>query len=610
MRKFHLCAFCLCGTLLLAQSAGSGANTPPVVVDAVVTGPDGSPIHGLAAADFHVLQDGKEQAIAAFQTRTGPAAPGISPDQRVVLLFAPQSPESQQWIQQAASAFVAANAGANRLVEIVFTDVCYTTTLTPFMDDGARLQHVFAKWPDLLHCDHPAEASANLRAAYYASVAENLGRTPGHKTVVLFVATAGPLAAADNQPAAAAPTAHHARAHAQRNAEPHQDPYDMEHEFRKADASVYPIQTQTGAAIPAWAVSLAEVTGGHELTALDPLTREENETYRLAIVPHVTGEGTCHDLKVTVDRPDAKVFGRNLFCNVAEPATTAVVVQPRDAGLDTLAASDKTGQTAASASVPYFYEPNGVARVNMALDIPSPVLDPTDWNGKVHAEMNVLGVAYAAGSGEVAARFTHKMTFDFETRAQFDNFLRKPLHCEQQFEIVPGDYQFKVVFQSAKDRFGAVETPLAIQPFAKTQLSLSAIALSRDVQPITSEDEEAAADAGEAPLTFRGNRIAVSGSDVLPKGGAPEAYFEIYTPVETAAARLSMRLRVLDAGGQERWTSGDVDLSSLVKIGSHVIPVALRLPLAGLPPGAYRGELTVKDSAGGQAVREITFRTE
>ena len=70
-------------------------------------------------------------------------------------------------------------------------------------------------------------------------------------------------------------------------------------------------------------------------------------------------------------------------------------------------------------------------------------------------------------SGEVAARFTHKMKFDFDTRQQFDDFLRRPLHCEHQFEVAPGNYQFKVVFRSAKDRFGAVEAPLAIDPLQR-----------------------------------------------------------------------------------------------------------------------------------------------
>jgi hypothetical protein len=328
----------------------------------------------------------------------------------------------------------------------------------------------------------------------------------------------------------------------------------------------------------------------------------------------VSGEGSCHELNVTVNRPDVQVFGRNFYCNVVEQVSTAAVVfKPRENDLDSLAASDETGNTQASASLPFFYEPNGVARVHLALDIPNPVLQPTDANGKVHAELDVLGVAYATASGAVAARFTHKMQFDFDTRQQFDDFLRRPLHCEHQFEVAPGNYLFKVVFRSAKERFGAVEAPLAIEPFNGAQLSLSAIALSRSVQPLSQEAAQDEADTGEVPLLFRGNRITVSGSDNLPRAGATEAYFEIYHPPVAGGGKvqLTMRLRLLDAqSNQERWSSGDVDLSALAKPGDRVIPVAVRLPVAGLPAGAYRAELTVKDSAGGQAVRGINFRTE
>jgi hypothetical protein len=48
----------------------------------------------------------------------------------------------------------------------------------------------------------------------------------------------------------------------------------------------------------------------------------------------------------------------------------------------------------------------------------------------------------------------------------------------------------------------------------------------------------------------------------------------------------------------------------LAKSGIRVIPVALVLPVAGLPAGTYRAELTVKDSAGGKAARKIDFRTQ
>jgi len=609
-----------------AQTGGSGgadaaaaqpnAAPAPVLVDAVVTGSNGEPVPGLTAKDFTILEDGKEQAITALDTHSGPAVPEIPRQQRFVLLFSPQSDDARAWVQQAAAKFIVDNAGPGRLISVVFGDVCYNTISSPFSGDAARLQSVLTKWPDLLHCDRVLDPTGAMLPLYYAQLAKGLGQVPGHKIVVLFVATAGSAAAA-GKPPETFPTARRPRARGEKAAEEHQDPFDMELEFRKADVSVYPVEPLPGAAAPAWAHSLAEATGGREISRagggvdiFDPLTREQSESYTLAFLPAPSAEGSCHALKVTADRPGVNVRARNLYCNVRQVAAAAP--KPAENDLERLAESAETGNTAASASVPFFYEPNGVARVDVAIDIPAPALEPTELNGKVHAEMDVLGLAYVPG-GDVAARFTNKMKFDFDSRQQFDAFLRRPLHYEKQFEMVPGNYQFKAVFRSSKDKFGVVEAPLAVDPFHNGQLSLSAIALSRSVQPISPEDAQEETEDGNTPLVFRGNRIAVSGSDILPKTGAAEAYFEIYEPLANPAATIgmTMSLRVLDGkSGEQRWNSGNVDLGALARTAGHVIPVAVKLPVANLRPGAYRAELTVKDSAGGEATRGVEFRTE
>jgi hypothetical protein len=305
-----------------------------------------------------------------------------------------------------------------------------------------------------------------------------------------------------------------------------------------------------------------------------------------------------------------KVRGRNLYCNVHE--ITLASTNPLEAELEDLAASPKAGNTAASASAPFFYEAGGAARVNLAVEIPTPVFNPTEANGKLHASMDVLGLAYNLG-GSVTARFGDKVSFDFASRQQFDEFVQHPLRYEHQFEIAPGTYRFKLIFRTAKDRFGVVETPLAVDPVDAGQLSLSAIAISRDVEPISQDDAQEELDEGKKPLIFRGNQITVAGSDVLPKAGTAEAYFEIYEPPAAGAepVQLTMRLRLLDAqSNQQKWDSGDVDLSALAKSGKRAIPVALKLPVASLPSGSYRAELMVKDSAGGASGRSVQFRTE
>ncbi|MGA2154221.1 MAG: hypothetical protein ABSH37_07390 [Bryobacteraceae bacterium] len=597
---------------LAAQTGGSGdqgtsnlklkAEARLVLVDAVVTGKKDEPVHGLTKDDFRIFEDGKEQPITAFQSRLGPATSGISRQQHFVIWLDVNSGDDWKSIQQAAAKFIADNAGPNRVMSVVYSDVCHAQVVTPFTTDVGELQRALGAAPNV-----------------YARVAQDLSHVPGHKVVALFT-TPGPptYSAASNKPTSAA-TAAQILADAEKNADAFREPYQkqMQLAFRKADVSVYPIESQSGAQTAGYWLTLADVTGGHELSrgndvlaVLDLLAREQDESYTLAYVPQESPEGSCHELKVTVGRPDVKVRGRNLYCNIRE--ITLASTNPLEAELENLAASPQAGNTAASASLPFFYEAGGAARVNLAVEIPAPVFNPTEANGKLHASMDVLGLAYNLG-GSVTARFGDKVSFDFASHQQFDEFVQHSLRYEHQFEIAPGTYRFKLIFRTAKDRFGVVETPLAVDPVDAGQLSLSAIALSHDVQPISQDDAQEELDEGKKPLIFRGNQITVAGSDVLPKTGTAEAYFEIYEPPAAGAepVQLTVRLRLLDAqSNQQKWDSGDVDLSALAKSGDRVIPVALKLPVASLPPGSYRAELMVRDSAGGASGRSVQFRTE
>jgi hypothetical protein len=356
---------------------------------------------------------------------------------------------------------------------------------------------------------------------------------------------------------------------------------------------------------------LAVCRGNEPLLALNEVVREQNESYSLGYVPADSPEGSCHVLKVTVDRPGVSVRARPLYCNIKP--VNLVAISPLEKELESLASSAAGGTGGASVAVPFFFVGRDVARVNVALEIPSPAFSARKQGGKLHADLDVLGLAYTMAGG-VAARFSDKVGYDFDTQREFDAFRQKSLHYEHQFDVASGNYSFRVVYRSAKDSFGKIEAPLAVDPYDANQLSLSAIALSREVRPVAASDGmDAVLEEGRKQLVFRGNRIVVSGTDRLVRSGLVEAYLEVYEPLleEKNPLQLGLRVRLLDgASGEQKWDSGNVNLTGLAPAGSAAIPVALRLPVAGLAPGAYRAEFTVEDSAGGRAVRDAEFRLE
>jgi hypothetical protein len=265
--------------------------------------------------------------------------------------------------------------------------------------------------------------------------------------------------------------------------------------------------------------------------------------------------------------------------------------------------------------MPFFYQAGGAARVHLVLEAAAPGFDLAEVSGKLQSTLDVLGIAYDAG-GNVAARFVDREKFSFDNRRQFDDFARQPLRYEHQFGMAPGSYRFKLIFRTARDRFGVVEMPLVVDPFDAGELRMSAIALSRDVRSISPEAAQAAAAAGQEPLVFHGNRIAPAGADVLSKTGIGEAYFEIYPPPaadaeDAAPSRFSLRVLVFDEpGNRQQWDSGGIELSGPAPSGGGPIPVAIALPLAALQPGAFRAKITVTDSNGDEASQSVHFHLE
>src|SRR5579864_8802532 len=125
-----------------------------VLVDAVVTDKKGSYVHDLNQKDFKVFEDNKEQPVASFSAGTDAAiqAKGNAQKRYLILFFDNSSMAAPDQIQArgAATKFVAANAGPDRMMAVV--------------DFGGTLRIVqnFTANPDLLQ--------AAVKGVKYSSV--------------------------------------------------------------------------------------------------------------------------------------------------------------------------------------------------------------------------------------------------------------------------------------------------------------------------------------------------------------------------------------------------------------------------------------------------------
>ncbi len=347
---------------------------------------------------------------------------------------------------------------------------------------------------------------------------------------------------------------------------------------------------------------LANGTGGFVirnttdlLGGLQNIAQEQSQYYVLTYVAPESKEGSCHAIRVKVDRKQTTVRSRTSYCTAKPVDLLAGTSAGKE--LENRAASAEAGGIAASIQLPYFYLSPNVARVNLAMEIAADALKFQNQKGKLHAEIDLLGIA-SAPDGSVGARFSDAVKFDFQTQAEIDKLKGKSLHYEKDFKIAPGQYHFTMAFSSGGQNFGKLEAPLDVQPRKPADLALSSVALGKEAHPAADLGLGLGVSIGDqTPLVAQGMQVIPAGSSQFLKSGQAFFYFEVY---DSNPASVTAQVRILDRGtGAPKWESGRGKLSVPQQGGS--------LPISSLAPGSYQLEVTASDALGQQVKRTADF---
>lgn len=362
--------------------------------------------------------------------------------------------------------------------------------------------------------------------------------------------------------------------------------------------------------------ALAEGTGGFTifntndlLGGLDRIGREQNEFYILGYVPGDTPEGSCHTLKVKLNRGGLNVRARSGYCNTR--SANPLEGKPLEKQLESHAMGSHPGSIHGLLQVPYFYTAPETARVNLAMEIPADTFQFNKEKGKYHANLNVLGIAYRT-DGTIGARFSDTVNMDLE-KDEWKEFTKLPYRYENQFDATPGTYKLAVVLSAGGDAFGKFESPLAIDPYDGKHFSLSGVALTNSAQRLndipTGLDSVLLED--RTPLVVKGTQIVPSGSNRFKHTDNVILYTEIYEPLLTSASPpiVGMAYRIF-----ERSTNKQVFFTEVVRAddfiqkGNSVIPVGMKVKVDDLKPGSYRLVMQAVDSAKNHAPdRSVDF---
>jgi len=642
----------LVAVIVHAQDAGPvlRSETRVVLADAVAMDKKGKFAQDLTQKDFKIWEDGKEQTITGFSLESSGVSPE-RPSKHYIAMFFDTSTAGQTGqmaVRQEGIRFVDGFASPDR----------YMAVINYNFDGGVRVAQNFTTDRDLLKkalavvpgtsnstptaagtggnpprggrgpAPPPAVDTFAYRSmlASLRSLVNSLAAVRGRKALVFFsggMAVSGDLL---------------------------RDLQETIDACNKANVAVYTVGAgpggngggNTSASTPSTtgrvgrvandlstedqniARSLSEGTGGisflttNDLAAsLGRVAQEQDQYYLLAYTPTVDSpEGSCHELRVKVDRSDLEVRARKGYCTSKPVDLLSGKAVGKD--LEARAAGSAPGNIKAMMQLPWFYSAPNVARVNLAMDIVPAALKFQKDKGKFHSELDLAGVAYKM-DGTVAARISDAVKLDFDTQQQVDAFLKTPYHYENQFEIAPGEYNFRMAFSaesSGTQGFGKVEGPLKVDPWNGKTLSASGLALSHDAHPAA--DLAASLDVslleGLRPLVAKGTEVVPTGTDKFQAGEHPVLYFEAYEPLLAGAKPdapvppVGVRVRVFDrATGAQKEDAGIKSIGSFERPGNAAIPIVAPIPMSNLPAGAYRLEVSVMRPTGDPIVRTADF---
>jgi len=362
--------------------------------------------------------------------------------------------------------------------------------------------------------------------------------------------------------------------------------------------------------------ALADGTGGFTifntndlLGGLERIGREQSEFYILGYVPGDTPEGSCHTLKVKMNRGGLNVRSRSGYCNVR----TANVLEgkPLEKQLESRATGEQSGSIRGTLETPYFYTAPNTARVNLAMQIPSDAFQFNKEKGKYHANLNVLGIAYKS-DGSVGAKFSDTVNLDLE-KDEWKEFTKNPYQYENQFDAASGTYKLTVVLSGGGDAFGKFESPLSIDAYDGKQFSLGGLALTNSVQRLndipTSLDAALLED--RTPLVVRGMQIVPSATNRFKHTDNVAVYSEVYEPLLTSdkPPTVGMGYHILErATGKEVFFTGVMRADDFIKKGNAVVPFGMKLKVDELKPGSYQLVMQAVDSANNHAPdRRVDF---
>ena len=348
--------------------------------------------------------------------------------------------------------------------------------------------------------------------------------------------------------------------------------------------------------------------GKWSTTDVHDFAAETLHLYTIAYVPSKLAEGSCHHLRITVNRAKAIVFAPDQYCYTPHPATDPLLGTHFGKQLEGDLKSDEKPKIPLLAQATFMYVDAHAARVDVVMEFPWDHLKyGCAMNGDVEANIGILGAVY---TGErLIRRFSDSAFGGIAWGPHIGtpddcaaNPARLPSRYETQLNLVPGKYDLRVVLSDGA-KFGRADVPLKIDDFDGQQLAVSSVALLKRFRNASAAAQEAAhvnLAPDYVPLVSQDRQITPTADATFSRKQLVAAYFEVYDHLlaQQPSLKVQAHVRIVSVQTGAAKTFDWFDAAEFRRAETTTLAIAKAFPVNDLPKGEYRLEVQASDSAG------------
>ncbi len=306
-------------------------------------------------------------------------------------------------------------------------------------------------------------------------------------------------------------------------------------------------------------------------------------------------DGKYRKLTIKVDRPGVKIEYRPGYYAPADFKHSGR--EDRERELDEELASDLPAtDMAVYLDAMYFRLDDNRFYVPVSIIVPGSQIPFIKGGDKDKATLDIIGEVIDEVKRPIGnARETVKLNLDPSLQAR-----QKNIEYTTSFNLPPGKYHLKfVVRENQTGRMGSFEADIVLPEMKKIPLKLSSIVLASQRRPSKKD----------SPLVRDGEEYVPNISHVFRKDQHLYLLYEVYNPSREKLAdnhpkgtrpgiSLLSSLELIQ-GSVKVYETPLVQVKAVNVEGRDAVSIELDVPLAGLKPGPYIGQLNVVDDAAG-----------